>query len=47
MSWQVVPERLIEMIGAEDAEKASRTTRAMLGRGELDIAALQRAYDGS
>lgn len=47
VSWQVVPERLIELIGDEDAEKASRTTRAMPGMGKLDIAALQRAYDGS
>ncbi|MEU3347305.1 VOC family protein [Streptomyces sp. NPDC006700] len=46
VSWQVVPERLIDMIGDPDAEKADRTTRAMLAMGKLDIAALERAYAG-
>ncbi|MFF7903069.1 VOC family protein [Streptomyces sp. NPDC007920] len=46
VSWQVVPERLIDMIGDRDAEKAARTTRAMLAMGKLDIAALERAYAG-
>ncbi|MFF9405162.1 VOC family protein [Streptomyces anandii] len=46
VSWQVIPEGLIEMIGDPDPEKAARTTRAMLAMGKLDIAALKRAYAG-
>ncbi|MEU0742973.1 VOC family protein [Streptomyces sp. NPDC006134] len=46
VSWQVVPKRLIEMIGDPDQEKAARATRAMLAMGKLDIAALEQAYAG-
>ncbi|MEU2334384.1 VOC family protein [Streptomyces sp. NPDC006654] len=46
VSWQVVPEGLIEMIGDPDPEKAARTTRAMYAMGKLDIAALRKAYAG-
>ncbi|MFI9604141.1 VOC family protein [Streptomyces sp. NPDC052043] len=46
VSWQVIPDRLIELISDPDAEKAARTTRAMLAMGKLDIAALERAYAG-
>ncbi|MFF4147908.1 VOC family protein [Streptomyces sp. NPDC001698] len=46
VSWQVIPDKLIDMIGDPDAEKAARTTRAMLAMRKLDIAALQRAYAG-
>ncbi|MFF4759333.1 VOC family protein [Streptomyces sp. NPDC001292] len=46
VSWQVIPDRLIDMIGDSDAEKAARTTRAMLAMRKLDIAALERAYAG-
>ena len=46
VSWQVVPDRLIDMVGDPDPEKASRTTRAMLSMGKLDIAELDKAYAG-
>ncbi|MFI6206410.1 VOC family protein [Streptomyces sp. NPDC051041] len=46
VSWQVVPERLIEMTTDPDQEKAGRATRAMLSMGKLDIAALEKAYAG-
>jgi predicted 3-demethylubiquinone-9 3-methyltransferase (glyoxalase superfamily) len=46
VSWQVVPERLIEMIGDADQQKASRATQAMMAMGKLDIAALENAYAG-
>ncbi|MEU9454003.1 VOC family protein [Streptomyces sp. NPDC048277] len=46
VSWQVIPDGLIEMIGDADQEKAARTTRAMYGMGKLDIAALRKAYAG-
>ncbi|EYT78629.1 MULTISPECIES: VOC family protein [unclassified Streptomyces] len=46
VSWQVVPDGLVDMIGDPDPEKAARTTRAMLAMGKLDIAALRRAHAG-
>jgi predicted 3-demethylubiquinone-9 3-methyltransferase (glyoxalase superfamily) len=46
LSWQIVPRALFDLIGGKDPEKAQRATAAMLQMGKLDIAALQRAYDG-
>lgn len=46
VSWQVIPEGLIDMISDPDPEKAARTTRVMLSMGKLDIAALEKAYEG-
>ncbi|MEU5275469.1 VOC family protein [Streptomyces asoensis] len=46
LSWQVVPDGLIEMIGDPDPVKATRTTKAMYAMGKLDIAALRKAYEG-
>ncbi len=46
LSWQVIPDQLIDMISDPDPARASRTTAAMLGMVKLDIAALRRAYAG-
>jgi predicted 3-demethylubiquinone-9 3-methyltransferase (glyoxalase superfamily) len=46
VSWQIVPTILSEMLQDEDAEKSSRVMEAMLKMVKLDIAALQRAYEG-
>ncbi|MFE5090208.1 VOC family protein [Streptomyces sp. NPDC056638] len=46
ISWQVVPEVLIDLISDQDAEKAARTTAAMMTMKKLDIAALQNVHDG-
>ena len=46
LSWQIVPRVLIEMIGDKDPQKAQRVMEAMLQMKEIDIATLQRAYDG-
>ncbi|MFJ9536096.1 VOC family protein [Streptomyces sp. NPDC101225] len=46
VSWQVIPERLDEMISDPDTAKASRAMQAMLSMGKLDIAALEKAYTG-
>ncbi|MGW1724100.1 VOC family protein [Streptomyces sp. NPDC002306] len=46
VSWQVVPETLIDMIGDADPGKATRTTKAMFAMQKFDIAALERAYAG-
>lgn len=46
LSWQVVPEVLLEMLLAEDQAAVQRATQAMLQMKKLDIAALQRAFVG-
>jgi predicted 3-demethylubiquinone-9 3-methyltransferase (glyoxalase superfamily) len=47
VSWQVVPSVLGQLVGGPDPEGAQRAMQAMLGMQKLDIAALQKAYDGS
>ena len=46
MSWQVVPTVLIEMVSDPDKERSGRAMQAMLQMKKLDIAELQRAYQG-
>ena len=46
VSWQVVPEVLMEMIADSDQAKAKRAMDAMMKMVKLDIAALQKAYAG-
>jgi predicted 3-demethylubiquinone-9 3-methyltransferase (glyoxalase superfamily) len=46
LSWQIVPQALVEMMASDDAAAAGRAFVAMLGMVKLDIAALQRAYRG-
>jgi predicted 3-demethylubiquinone-9 3-methyltransferase (glyoxalase superfamily) len=46
VSWQVLPAALIDMVDDPDAEKAARTTEAMLAMKKLDIAELEAAYAG-
>jgi predicted 3-demethylubiquinone-9 3-methyltransferase (glyoxalase superfamily) len=46
LSWQVVPTPLLEMLTDSDREKADRTMEAMLQMKKLDIAELERAYEG-
>ena len=47
VSWQVVPTVLVEMMADPDKEKSGRVMEAMLQMRKLDIAELERAYDGS
>ncbi|HEX2691862.1 MAG TPA: VOC family protein [Kofleriaceae bacterium] len=46
VSWQIVPTILGEMMIDPDRAKARRAAEAMLKMEKLDIAGLQRAYDG-
>jgi predicted 3-demethylubiquinone-9 3-methyltransferase (glyoxalase superfamily) len=46
LSWQIIPKQLGELMGDDDEEKSGRVLQAMLGMGKIDVAALQRAYDG-
>lgn len=47
VSWQIVPRQLARLLGDADREKAGRAMQAMLKMVKLDIAALQRAFDGA
>lgn len=46
LSWQVIPTVLGDMMTDPDPAKASRAAAAMLSMTKLDIATLQRAYEG-
>ncbi|MGH7507996.1 MAG: VOC family protein [Gemmatimonadales bacterium] len=46
LSWQVVPTGMVEMLNDPDREKADRAMEAMLEMKKLDIAALERAFEG-
>ena len=46
LSWQVVPTGMVEMMNDPDREKADRAMEAMLQMKKLDIAELNRAFEG-
>jgi predicted 3-demethylubiquinone-9 3-methyltransferase (glyoxalase superfamily) len=45
LSWQVIPTRLMELLGDPDRERADRAMQAMLTMQKIDIAALESAAD--
>jgi predicted 3-demethylubiquinone-9 3-methyltransferase (glyoxalase superfamily) len=45
VSWQIVPNILLELIGSPDRAKADRVTQAMMKMVKLDIDALRKAAD--
>ena len=45
LSWQVVPDALIEMLTDSDARKVERVTKAFLQMKKFDIAALRHAFE--
>jgi predicted 3-demethylubiquinone-9 3-methyltransferase (glyoxalase superfamily) len=47
VSWQIVPSVLTKLLGGPDRAGAQRAMQAMLQMVKLDIAGLQKAYDGS
>lgn len=46
LSWQVVPTRLIELLGDPDPGRSQRAVAAMMAMKKIDIAAVERAADG-
>lgn len=46
VSWQVVPRPLLKLLNTADRAASQRAFNALMGMTKLDIAALQRAYDG-
>ncbi len=46
LSWQIVPAVLMKMIHDPDRAKGERVMVALMDMKRIDIAALERAYDG-
>jgi len=46
VSWQVAPTAMIRMFQDKDPEKAGRAMRAMMQMVKLDLATVQKAYEG-
>jgi predicted 3-demethylubiquinone-9 3-methyltransferase (glyoxalase superfamily) len=47
LSWQVVPEELLKLIGDPDPVRASAAVQAMLGMTKIDIQGLRDAADAA
>src|ERR1700736_4860558 len=46
LSWQVVPVKIREWMVDKDPDRTQRVMHAVMQMKKLDIAAMQRAYDG-
>lgn len=46
LSWQIIPSALGRFLGDPDRAKAGRAMQAMLQMKKIDIAKLQKAFDG-
>jgi len=46
ISWQVIPNVLLEMLVNPDSEKSQRVMKSMLQMKKIDIEKLKRAHDG-
>jgi predicted 3-demethylubiquinone-9 3-methyltransferase (glyoxalase superfamily) len=47
LSWQIIPDRLMELIGDPDPGRSGRAMEAMLQMRKIDVAALERAADAA
>jgi predicted 3-demethylubiquinone-9 3-methyltransferase (glyoxalase superfamily) len=47
LSWQIIPDRLMELIGDPDAGRSQRAMEAMLKMQKIDIAQLEQAADSA
>jgi predicted 3-demethylubiquinone-9 3-methyltransferase (glyoxalase superfamily) len=47
LSWQIIPNRLMELLGDPDAGRSKRAMEAMLQMQKIDIATLERAADAA
>jgi predicted 3-demethylubiquinone-9 3-methyltransferase (glyoxalase superfamily) len=45
-SWQIVPKIMPKLLNDPDKEKANRALQAMLQMKKIDIAGLEKAYEG-
>jgi predicted 3-demethylubiquinone-9 3-methyltransferase (glyoxalase superfamily) len=47
LSWQIIPDVLMELLHDKDPEKSKRVMQAMLQMKKIDIKRLQQAYDAA
>jgi predicted 3-demethylubiquinone-9 3-methyltransferase (glyoxalase superfamily) len=47
LSWQIIPDRLIELLGDPDPGRSQRAMQAMLQMKKIEIAELERAADAA
>jgi predicted 3-demethylubiquinone-9 3-methyltransferase (glyoxalase superfamily) len=47
LSWQIIPNRLNELMQDSNTEKTGKVRDAMLNMIKIDIAGLERAYNGA
>ena len=47
LCWQVIPKKLMEVLSSPDRVRAGRAMQAMLQMQKIDVAGLQRAFDGA
>ena len=47
VSWQICPERVMEIVNSENRAAAGRAFDALMGMRKLDIAAIEKAFSGS
>ncbi|HET9672998.1 MAG TPA: VOC family protein [Actinomycetota bacterium] len=47
LSWQIIPDRLMELIGDPDPGRSRRAMEAMLQMRKIDVAELERAADAA
>jgi len=46
VSWQIIPARMMALMGDADPKKAGRVGQAMMTMTKIDVAALERAHQG-
>jgi predicted 3-demethylubiquinone-9 3-methyltransferase (glyoxalase superfamily) len=47
LSWQIIPDRLMELIGDPDPGRSQRAMESMLKMQKIDVAELERAADAA
>jgi predicted 3-demethylubiquinone-9 3-methyltransferase (glyoxalase superfamily) len=47
LSWQIIPDRLMELLGDPDPGRSQRAMQSMLQMQKIDIATLERAADAA
>jgi predicted 3-demethylubiquinone-9 3-methyltransferase (glyoxalase superfamily) len=46
LSWQIIPDEMMEMFGDKDQAKAGRAMQAMFAMKKIDVAAMRKAFNG-
>lgn len=46
LSWQIAPNALHDMLQDKDADKAARAMQAMMQMGKIDLATIEKAFNG-